>query len=291
MIAVSALSKLIEVICGMSDIGICIHDVSGILDCEELEIKRENRVHSFPYCNASKTTRSGYDACIECKTLSNERAAETGHPFSRYCTAGIFEVVYPVIIEKNVYCIIYVGNITLERSTSEKIALSRSEMTGTDMQKLLSLIDTLDCGRSCDFYARIAEAIANCITSTALASGCLELINKRSASYAVRSALEYIECNLDKKLTLKSIAALYYTNEKYLGKLFTREVGKSFNSYINSLRLKKACELLRTTKKSVIEVSLEVGFTNVTYFNRRFREKFDTTPTAARKNPKPLEKK
>lgn len=290
VIVLSALSELIEVICGMSDIGICIHDVSGILGCEELEIKKENRVHSFPYCDAAKTTRAGYDACIECKTLSNERAAESGLPFSRYCTAGIFEVVYPVIIEKNVYCIIYVGNISLDRTMTEKIARLRSSETRIDEKKLTSLIGTLEYGNSCDFYARVAKTVADCITVTALATGCHERVKKRAANYAVAGALEYIECNLDKKLTLKSIAALYYTNEKYLGKLFTREVGESFNRYVDSLRLKKACKLLRATKKSVIEISLEVGFTNVTYFGRRFREKYGVTPTEARKNPKVLEK-
>ena len=55
--------------------------------------------------------------------------------------------------------------------------------------------------------------------------------------------------------------------------------GMSAVEYLRETRLKKAAEMLKNEYLSVKEVRCRVGMPDPTYFNRRFKERFDTCPT------------
>lgn len=52
--------------------------------------------------------------------------------------------------------------------------------------------------------------------------------------------------------------------------------------YINSIRLEQVAVLLETTEDSVLDIMLECGFNNVSYFNRLFKKAYGTTPSRYR---------
>ena len=79
--------------------------------------------------------------------------------------------------------------------------------------------------------------------------------------------------------TLKELSVLYHKNEKYLGRLFKNEMGISFHGYCLRLRLEKAEELLLSTSDKVIDVALECGFNNISYFNRAFKARYGMSPS------------
>ncbi len=89
-------------------------------------------------------------------------------------------------------------------------------------------------------------------------------------------------------LSLKEIALTYQKNEKYLGRLFKKETGVGFNEYCTQKRLKKAESLLIQSDAKIIDIALDCGFNNVSYFNRLFKKKHGTSPKtyrAAKKRP------
>ncbi len=55
--------------------------------------------------------------------------------------------------------------------------------------------------------------------------------------------------------------------------------GKCCSAHIRDRRLKRARKLLRKTDKSVTEIAYEVGFNNLSYFARKFREKYSVNPS------------
>jgi len=55
--------------------------------------------------------------------------------------------------------------------------------------------------------------------------------------------------------------------------------GKCCSAHIRDRRLKRARKLLKKTNKSVTEVAYEVGFNNLSYFARKFREKYSVNPS------------
>ena len=79
--------------------------------------------------------------------------------------------------------------------------------------------------------------------------------------------------------TLKELSVLYHKNEKYMGRTFKKEMGMTFHHYCLMLRLKKAELLLSETSDKIIDIALECGFNNVSYFNRAFKAQYGMSPS------------
>ena len=79
-------------------------------------------------------------------------------------------------------------------------------------------------------------------------------------------------------ISLKELATTYQKNEKYLGRLFQKELGTSFHEYLMQLRLHKAESLLLQGRDNIIDIAFDCGFNNISYFNRSFKKKHGMTP-------------
>ena len=55
--------------------------------------------------------------------------------------------------------------------------------------------------------------------------------------------------------------------------------GVSFTSYVRIVRLKKAIELMKSGKYSLLEISKEVGFSSLSYFSKSFKQQFNLSPS------------
>lgn len=58
--------------------------------------------------------------------------------------------------------------------------------------------------------------------------------------------------------------------------------GTSFIKYLNRFRLNKALEELKNTDRTVLEISQQSGFDNLSNFNRLFKKQFHKTPRELR---------
>ena len=63
---------------------------------------------------------------------------------------------------------------------------------------------------------------------------------------------------------------------------FRQVTGTSFIRYLNQFRLEKAFLELKNTDKTVLEISHETGFDNLSNFNRLFKKQFQMTPRELR---------
>ena len=90
---------------------------------------------------------------------------------------------------------------------------------------------------------------------------------------------EYIEGNYtDQLLSIGSIADALNRNPKYLSRVFKEETGETILDYINSYRIAKAQELMRTHKYTLKEVSEMVGYASIQPFRRAFTKLTNETP-------------
>jgi AraC-like DNA-binding protein len=96
--------------------------------------------------------------------------------------------------------------------------------------------------------------------------------------------LKYIATNYtNPELELESVVAGTGANRNKVNELLKTELGMTFTGYVNKLRLTEAARLL--TEKStatVAEIAYSVGYANVSYFNRLFKEEYGCTPKAFR---------
>ena len=107
---------------------------------------------------------------------------------------------------------------------------------------------------------------------------------EKSYHWAVENIKGYAETYYRNELSLKQLANLYFINEKYIGRLFKKQIGCSFREYLNRIRIEKAAELLINTDMKVIDIAYETGFGNVTYFNRVFASQRGCTPVEYRRS-------
>ena len=61
-------------------------------------------------------------------------------------------------------------------------------------------------------------------------------------------------------------------------KTFKQVAGMTLVAYLNHVRLGNAARLLRETNRSIADISSEAGFSDQSYFDKRFRRAFGRTP-------------
>jgi AraC-like DNA-binding protein/mannose-6-phosphate isomerase-like protein (cupin superfamily) len=102
----------------------------------------------------------------------------------------------------------------------------------------------------------------------------------------LRKTLHYIHDHFDRPLTLDTMARMTGTSVTYFCRLFKQETGLTFLSYVNGLRVERACVLLRDTCDSALDICYRVGFNDYTHFSRQFKRNTGISPAAYRsQNP------
>ena len=97
------------------------------------------------------------------------------------------------------------------------------------------------------------------------------------------SVTNYIYEHCTEKITLEKTAAFAGFSKYYFSRIFKEHYQMSFPEYIASLRVAKAAELLENSSLSILEIAMRSGFSNLSSFNRAFKEVNHCTPSQFRK--------
>ncbi len=103
--------------------------------------------------------------------------------------------------------------------------------------------------------------------------------NSQSVSMLIQRATAYINTHFRDEVSLSRLAAYLSVSANYLGTLFKKHLGTSFNDYLNNVRLKYACRLLASSDLSVKETAYASGFGSTEYFSYVFKKKINVSPT------------
>lgn len=96
-------------------------------------------------------------------------------------------------------------------------------------------------------------------------------IQKQSAEEYFEKIKNYIQINMAQPLSLQSVSREMGVSQTYLSRLFRKYEDVSFNSYLTSLRMEKAKELLKSEDKIFVkDVAERVGYKDQFYFSRIF---------------------
>ncbi len=98
-----------------------------------------------------------------------------------------------------------------------------------------------------------------------------------------RDILKYIEENYSQILGIEDITDALNISRGTLFRLFKKHFKTSPMTYLNSVKIQKACKLLANRQMNVTEIALKCGFNSCTYFDRVFKESTNTTPAQYRK--------
>ena len=84
--------------------------------------------------------------------------------------------------------------------------------------------------------------------------------------------IRYVHNNYSENITLESLSEKFFINKSHISETFKKYTGNNFSSYLQNVRIKHACGLLRSTDLSVTEISVECGFKRYETFSRAFRK-------------------
>jgi AraC-like DNA-binding protein len=90
--------------------------------------------------------------------------------------------------------------------------------------------------------------------------------------------LEYVFGNHAGTVKMSEAAGLVGMSEPTFSKYFKRATGQNFSDLVRKLRLAHARRLLERSDKAISDICFEVGFSNLSNFNRHFRNEAGETP-------------
>jgi signal transduction histidine kinase/AraC-like DNA-binding protein len=104
----------------------------------------------------------------------------------------------------------------------------------------------------------------------------------QQTSMVVKLAIAYLNQNYHRAISRRELAATIGVSKDYLSHIFRQELGISPWEYLNRYRIKQAKALLLNSNESVTNIAAQVGFNDLSYFNRVFLKHVGCSPRAFR---------
>lgn len=99
----------------------------------------------------------------------------------------------------------------------------------------------------------------------------------------IDNIISYINERYNTDITLNEVANEYNLNYHFLSHYIKDNIGMSFKSYLNKIRLEKAGSMIIHSNKNMTEIALENGFSSTSYFYKVFKKEYNCTPLEYRK--------
>lgn len=102
----------------------------------------------------------------------------------------------------------------------------------------------------------------------------------------MKSVIDYIERNLKKGISLEDVANHVNISTYYLSKIFKKEMGVNFITYVTDRKMDLAKEMLTNTDIPVLNIALDLAYNEANYFSKAFKKKTGLTPSEYREKYK-----
>lgn len=109
-----------------------------------------------------------------------------------------------------------------------------------------------------------------------------EFIRQQQRALRLQSLFEHVRTHYAERLTVARAAAMAGMSGPRFMKTFKQVAGMTLVAYLNHVRLAAGLRLLRETDLTIAEIASRVGFSDQSYFDKRFKRAFGRTPKAFR---------
>ncbi len=107
---------------------------------------------------------------------------------------------------------------------------------------------------------------------------CTRAVKGNQNSRLIDHLHRYIDGHLDGDLSLTRMAETANLNASYLSRLYRNITGDTLTQRINTLRIDRACSLLRDTRMQIYDIGCHVGYEIPAHFTRFFKRMTGQTP-------------
>jgi AraC-like DNA-binding protein len=145
------------------------------------------------------------------------------------------------------------------KKTSDKVAIMLEELVEAQGVRRIEL------------FVNVIGAMSRCVNVQTLTSANYLPDPSGYMSNGFNEALAYINSHLTEQFSETDLAAISGRTASYFSRCFKRHTGMALVQYVNRLRINLACQLLMNNGDiSITDICFEVGFNNISNFNRQF---------------------
>lgn len=228
------------------------------------------------YCKLIQGTSSGNEQCKCSDRLLLTKCKETRKPQMHICHAGLIDVAFPIIYENNIIGYIVFGRMRPDTSfASVKKYVDSLGIACDKAEKLYVEIPVFD-DKKIESISNIATMFVKYIL--------LEDLLTLKANDSLKSAVTFIESNLDSELSIKMISKHTNISKTALYDKFDKSYGCTINDFITKKRIEKAKSLLKNTDYSIEDVAGKTGFSSASYFSKCFKKAVGISPLKYKKS-------
>lgn len=112
-----------------------------------------------------------------------------------------------------------------------------------------------------------------------------EFLRQQQRTLRLKPLFDHITGHYPERLSVARAAALVGMSQPQFMKTFKKVAGMTLVSYLNHVRLTNGLRLLRETDLTIAEIASTVGFSDQSYFDKRFKRAFGRTPKSYRAEP------
>lgn len=105
-----------------------------------------------------------------------------------------------------------------------------------------------------------------------------------SRKHLIEKVLSHIRNNYAGEIKLEDLAMMAFLSPGYFCRQFKEHTGMTVSEYTQKTRVDKACTLLRSTTRKVVDIAAEVGYNDIKHFNQVFKRITGETPGQYRKS-------
>ena len=131
----------------------------------------------------------------------------------------------------------------------------------------------------CDFLTDLARAPDYRLLSSVQ----IQSVDNHHQLDQINAIVERVMDNLGEEFSVSALAQELGMSDSQFSRFFRRATGNTFTEFVNRIRVNRACQLLRESRRFIADISLEVGFNSMANFNRRFQDIKGMTPSDYRK--------
>lgn len=159
----------------------------------------------------------------------------------------------------------------------------KSPQTVAEAQRLMAAIAQSDGLECLAHFLNLMSQLAKTDQYQLLSSEHYLAIAGERNQQRTNQAVNYIFNHYVEDLSLEEVAQELGMQPTYFSKFFRQTTGRRFIEFVNCLRITRASDLLAHSDMPITNICFEVGFSNISNFNRHFMSVKNTTPSEYRK--------
>ena len=245
------------------DVSVTVHDMRGIFVHASKGLVWKRLTHRHPYCQKDRpNSKSHENACLKDCAIGVETFAQQANvPFTFDCWKGVKEIVIPVISDENIQLLLYLGPFKGESPHDKKYRKACEELEDLTPERIEELL----------------------CSATFLGQGIYSVLNdlrkgKNRIQDRKEVIREFIFRNVHTQISLDDLAREISVSPSRASHLCKEKFGIPFQRLVLNERMARAGNLVLNSNYPLKYIATQVGFKNVFYFHKQFKNFYHTSP-------------